>query len=121
MVRFVNAGHAPAYRLAPGTGPRPLLGGRGRPVGIREGSAYQAAEERLRPGESLFLFTDGITEALDPAGELFGEARLEAALGGLAAATPRAVVEGVLDAVRAFAGAAPQSDDIAALALRLES
>jgi sigma-B regulation protein RsbU (phosphoserine phosphatase) len=120
-LRFTNAGHPPPYRLAPGTGPQPLTGGRGKPLGIRETFVYRAATARLGPGEGLFLFTDGITEALDAGGDLFGEPRLEAALGALSGAPPRAMVDGVLDAVRTFAGATPQSDDIAALALVLRS
>jgi sigma-B regulation protein RsbU (phosphoserine phosphatase) len=116
-LRFTNAGHPPPYRLTPGAGPGPLAGGRGKPLGIRETFTYSSVTVRLGPGEGLFLFTDGITEAMDPAGDLFGEPRLEAVLGPLSVAPPRTVVEGVLAAVRAFEGAAPQSDDIAALAL----
>jgi sigma-B regulation protein RsbU (phosphoserine phosphatase) len=119
VLRFVSAGHAPPYRLRPGQAPVALAGGRGKPVGVRESATYAAATVGLASGEGLFLFTDGITEALDPAGDLFGEPRLEAALHALSAAPARAVVEGVLDAVRAFAAGAPQADDIAALALRL--
>ena len=55
---------------------------------------------------------------MDPAGALYSEERLEAALAALTASAPRAVVEGMLDEVRRFAAGAPQSDDIAALALR---
>jgi sigma-B regulation protein RsbU (phosphoserine phosphatase) len=114
---FINAGHPPPYRLRSGAEPSPLAGGRGKPLGIRDTFSYSSATIRLEPGEGLFLCTDGITEAMDAAGELFGEPRLEAVLRPLSGAPPRAIVEGVLDAVGAFAGATPQSDDIAALAL----
>jgi sigma-B regulation protein RsbU (phosphoserine phosphatase) len=118
-LRFTNAGHPPPYRLTPDGAPEPLARGRGKPLGIRETFTYSSATVRLEPGEGLFLFTDGITEATDAAGDLFGEPRLEAVLGPLAAASPRTVVESVLAAVRAFEGVAPQSDDIAAIALVL--
>lgn len=53
-------------------------------------------------------------------GTLFGDARVEAALGGLAGATAEAVVTTVIDAARKFAGPTPQADDIAAMAIRFE-
>ncbi|HSE94891.1 MAG TPA: SpoIIE family protein phosphatase, partial [Methylomirabilota bacterium] len=91
-LRFTNAGHPPPYRLARDTEPGPLTGGRGKPLGIRETFVYPAATVRLGSGEGLFLFTDGITEAMDTAGDFFGEPRLEAVLGPLSGASPRVVV-----------------------------
>ena len=113
-----NAGHAAPYLLSARAGVSALAGARGKPLGIRATLTWESTTAALAPGDGLFLFTDGITEAMDPAGELFSEERLEAALAALAAAAPRAVVEGVLDEVRRFAAGAPQSDDIAAMALR---
>ena len=114
---FSNAGHPPPYHLRPTAEPSPLIGGRGKPLGIRETFSYTSATVRLGPREGLFLFTDGITEATDAADELFGETRLEAVLRPLSGASPRAIVDGVLEAVARFEGATPQSDDIATLAL----
>jgi sigma-B regulation protein RsbU (phosphoserine phosphatase) len=88
-------------------------------LGIRPTFAYETGEQRLAPEACLFLFTDGITEAMDATGELFGEERLEAALRSLAGEPAGAMVREVIGAVRAFAGSAPQADDIAAMALRL--
>jgi sigma-B regulation protein RsbU (phosphoserine phosphatase) len=73
---------------------------------------------KLAPAESLFIFTDGITEAINEAGELLGEERLMASLRSGAHAGPRGLVSRVLEDVRTFAGAAAPSDDIAALACR---
>jgi len=115
---FCNAGHTAPYVLSPRDGVVALVGARGKPLGIRPALTWESSTAALAPGDGLFLFTDGITEAMDPAGELFSEERLEAALAGLAGSTSQAVVEGVLDAVRQFAAGAPQSDDIAAMALR---
>ena len=67
---------------------------------------------------TLFLFTDGITEAMDESGELFGEERLAASLRSSSGSAPRDLVEAILKDVREFAGAAAPSDDIAALACR---
>jgi sigma-B regulation protein RsbU (phosphoserine phosphatase) len=117
-VEYCNAGHNLPCRVGPVRGVAPLEGARGKPIGIRDSFRYRAATERLVPGESLFLFTDGITEAMNLSGDLFGEERLMAALSACAAQPARALIASVLGAVRAFAGAAAPSDDIAALACR---
>jgi sigma-B regulation protein RsbU (phosphoserine phosphatase) len=116
---FCTAGHNPPYVVSRAEGVAALRGPRGIPLGIRPTFAYQTRELRLAPDARLFLFTDGITEAMDATGELFGEERLEAALRPLAGEPAGAMVREVVRAVRAFAGAAPQADDIAAMALRL--
>jgi sigma-B regulation protein RsbU (phosphoserine phosphatase) len=85
---------------------------------------YRSAVHVLADGDLLFAFTDGITEAADAAGQLFGEERLAAVLLQAqaqmevgAGAPVRELVDKVIVAVRQFAGNAPQADDIAALAL----
>jgi sigma-B regulation protein RsbU (phosphoserine phosphatase) len=118
-LRFCNAGHPVPYIVSSRDGVLPVNGSRGRPAGIRTTFRYESATCMLAPGDSLFVFTDGITEAMDTGGALYGEQRLESALGSLAGQAPRALVDGVLAAVRSFAGAAPPSDDIAAMTLRL--
>jgi phosphoserine phosphatase RsbU/P len=115
---FCNAGHGAPYVTTPDGHVSPLAGVRCKPLGIRPSFAYETTSYALRPGDGLFVFTDGITEAMDAAGELFSEERLEAALAENAAASPRVLVDAVLARVREFAAGAPPSDDIAALALR---
>jgi phosphoserine phosphatase RsbU/P len=114
---FVNAGHTVPYVVAPGR-VVPLPGPRAKPVGIRPGLPYASTTAKLAPNDSLFLCTDGITESMNEAGAMFSEERLERVLESAAGHTPRAIVDAVLRAVREFGAAAPQSDDIAALALR---
>jgi serine phosphatase RsbU (regulator of sigma subunit) len=82
------------------------------------GQAYASETLELAPGDTLVVSTDGVSEAHDPAGALFGEERLHACFAGGAAATAAASVERLMKAVRAFAAGAPQSDDITILALR---
>jgi sigma-B regulation protein RsbU (phosphoserine phosphatase) len=117
-VEYCNAGHNAPYAVAPPGSVVPLESARGKPVGIRDDVRYESAAVKLAPAESLFIFTDGITEALNESGELFGEARLLASLRSGAAAGPRGLVSRVLEDVRVLAGAAAPSDDIAALACR---
>ena len=78
-LRYCNAGHNPPYLLRAGGG-RSSLKATGIPLGIEEEAGYSCTEIVLAPGDMLFLFSDGITEAFDAAGNEFGTARLEAAL-----------------------------------------
>ena len=114
-LRYCNAGHNPPYLLR-ADGGRDTLRGTGIPFGIDAEMPCQIAETALRPGDTLFVYSDGITEAFDAKGVEFGTARLEAALearrGGAAQ-----IVGGVLDATAAFAAGTDQSDDITCLAL----
>jgi sigma-B regulation protein RsbU (phosphoserine phosphatase) len=117
-LRFCNAGHTVPYLLGAAGDVVPLDGGRAKPVGIRPTVAYQAATTKLPPGDCLLLYTDGITESMDAGGELFSQERLEETLQSLAGRSPRAIVEAVMTTVREFGGTAPQSDDIAVMAIR---
>ena len=120
-LRFCNAGHPPPFVLRPdGAVDRLDAGAVQPPLGIDDTLAYTIVEHALAPGDTLFVYTDGVTDATDGEGTLFGDDRLEHELHGLAgmAATAEVTVGTVLDAVRKFAGAAAAADDIAALALR---
>jgi sigma-B regulation protein RsbU (phosphoserine phosphatase) len=78
---------------------------------------YRTGETLLAPGDALFLFSDGITEAFNPAGEEFGTERLQAALETARGEHAAEFVRRVLKATVEFAAGAEQSDDITALAL----
>jgi phosphoserine phosphatase RsbU/P len=82
---------------------------------------YRIEEIALRRGDALFLFTDGLTEALDAKGEEFGIDRLETALAGARQLTASQLVGKVLAEVTAFAKGAEQFDDITCLTLRMPS
>ncbi|HLI21807.1 MAG TPA: SpoIIE family protein phosphatase [Stellaceae bacterium] len=120
LVLFCNAGHDPAYRLGAG-GIAPAVGPQGIALGVNPAWKYETGELRLAPGEALYLFTDGITEAMAPDDALFGKERLEERLRGLTDAPLARMIGETVRAVRDFAATCPQSDDITALALRLVS
>jgi phosphoserine phosphatase RsbU/P len=115
-LRYGNAGHNPPYLLRAAGGSERLAAS-GIPFGIDPDMSCQIEECRLCPGDRLFLFSDGITEAFDPQGEEFGAARLEAALAAAGGGSAADIVGGVLAATAAFAAGAEQSDDITCLAL----
>ena len=119
--RYCNGGHNPP-RLIRGDSRVETLPTTGNVVlGVFPGHDYVDAEVRLAPGDALFLYTDGITEAQNARNEEFGEERLDEKLSSLDQATAREVVDGVVDAVHLFAEDTPQSDDITCIALRFNA
>jgi sigma-B regulation protein RsbU (phosphoserine phosphatase) len=82
-----------------------------------EGFTYTDGTLTLDSGDHLFLYTDGVTEAMDAAGEQFTEERVEKVLGGLAEPDARRIIEEIVSAVDRFAGETPQADDITCLTI----
>lgn len=115
---WASGGHLPPVLLPAAGAPALLPGPAGTIVGIDEGLRFPSGRRSLEPGDGLVVYTDGVTEAMSPAGACWGEERL---LGHLAAAKrddAGELLRGVRRAVQAWAAGAPQSDDIALLALR---
>jgi serine phosphatase RsbU (regulator of sigma subunit) len=119
-VAFTNAGHNLPYQLGAGGSVGAVAGAHGIALGIVEDYPYQTGRLRLEPGEGLYLYTDGVTEALSDGAEQFSAARLEAYLASVACEAPARVVDGTFEQLQAFVGAAQPSDDIAVLALRYQ-
>jgi serine phosphatase RsbU (regulator of sigma subunit) len=113
---YCNAGHNAPYLLK-AKGGRQELPSDDIAVGILEGRVYREQSVTIAPGDRLFLFTDGITEAFSPKQELYGEERLEALLDAMPTAGPEELVGKVVAEVDRFADGADQSDDITCLAL----
>jgi phosphoserine phosphatase RsbU/P len=113
---YCNCGHNPPQVLR-GDGGSEGLPLTGLPLGVLEEADYATRTVDLAPGDRLFLYTDGVTEANDAEGGEFGEARLSAALDALRDAAPSDMVDGIVRRVDAFAAGAPQADDITCLAL----
>jgi sigma-B regulation protein RsbU (phosphoserine phosphatase) len=90
----------------------------GLPLGIDGEYAYGETSARLKPGDVLVLYTDGVVEAVNPANEPFGFERLFQLLTESCVRRPRTLTRQIVRAVRSFSGATPQSDDITLLVLR---
>jgi len=114
---FSNAGHNPPARIAPDGTVSWLPLPRGLFLGIMEDSVYRTGAVTLAPGERLFAFTDGVTEAQNTAQELYGSDRLQAVLVRSASLEPEALDAAVMQAVTEYAGEAEQADDITVLTL----
>ena len=91
----------------------------GTALGFESGLSFQRSELILSPGDTLVLYTDGVSEAFNPEDECYGNDRLLADLAGFAGQSAAAVTAGLLGKVRDFANGAPQSDDIAILSLKV--
>ncbi|MBI3919203.1 MAG: SpoIIE family protein phosphatase [Betaproteobacteria bacterium] len=118
MLSFCNAGHNLPYLLSAANGVSILDGARGKALGIRPTFTYRTESLKLEHGDGLFVYTDGITEALNTAGEMFEDERLKDALASLSGASAREIVATVMERVQTFAADADQADDIAAMGLR---
>lgn len=115
---YANAGHNPPVIVC-GDGTMERLGEKPSPaLGARAGVRYQSFSRRLKAGDLLALYTDGVTEAMNPAGELYGDGRLLSFLQQKCRRNARGVLEALAQDVRAHAAGAPQSDDITALVVR---
>jgi len=117
---YGNAGHWPPLVLRDrGAGGMERLDATGGALGMLEGRTWRQDTVHLDPGDLLLAYTDGITEAEDEGQGLYGEARLRALVHAQMAAVAsrpdaaRALQAAILADVQAFAGAAPQADDLA--------
>ena len=86
-------------------------------LGGMEFSKYKDYELTMAPGDKIFVYTDGVPEANDPNGELYGMTRLEAALNRIAGEGPEAILQGIRKDVDSFADGAKQFDDLTMLGL----
>jgi sigma-B regulation protein RsbU (phosphoserine phosphatase) len=119
-IRFCNAGHEPLLLLRHGAVTTLDVGG--LVLGLDEEAAYECGEVAIEPGDLLLLVTDGLTEAMDYRGNVYGRDRLQSSIklhGALAPDMPvDLVAKQVLWDVRRFAGLAPQTDDMTVVAIR---
>jgi len=117
---YVNAGHNPPFLLAAAGAVR-RLGSNGMALGVMAGAAFAEETVGLLPGDHLFVYTDGLTEAANASDEEFGEARLLAALESRRAASGQRVTDDVIAEVLVFCGEARPRDDMTVLSLRREA
>ena len=113
---YVNAAHCPPI-IVRVSGELSTLEATGMPVGLMEAAEFGVAEQRLAPGDKVVIYTDGVTEAQNAAGEFFGKKRLREIVTAHAAASCQAVHDAIQEAVTEFTEGAPQSDDITLVVL----
>ncbi|MBF0318268.1 MAG: SpoIIE family protein phosphatase [Nitrospirae bacterium] len=114
---YGNAGHNPPYIINGSGEVKAFEPADSPPLGIMEDIEYQSGELTFSRGDTIFLFTDGVTEAMDIADQLFDEGRLEAVLSENRGKASKAIVENVVSRLLEFTTSAVQSDDITILCL----
>jgi serine phosphatase RsbU (regulator of sigma subunit) len=119
VLEYSNAGHENPYVVGEGRSPKQLPSVGGPPLCVIDDFHYEPERYQLAPGDALCLMTDGVVEAMNPAGALYGRARLEAVLAGMEkAATPLTMIETIRADVARFTAGAEPADDLALLVVR---
>jgi serine phosphatase RsbU (regulator of sigma subunit) len=116
---YVNAAHCPPLTIRAG-GAMEALDATAMPVGLMEGAGFPMAEARLQPGDKLAIYTDGVTEAQNLAGEFFGKRRLKDIVAAHAERSCAALHDAIQEGVAAFTQGAPQADDITVLVVEYQ-
>ncbi len=117
-VTYTNAGHNPPYIMKANGSVQPLPMSKDIIAGFLDDFQFTENTLQLEPGDTLLMFTDGVTEAIDPEENEYGVERLQQLLGQLVASDCQKIIDTVKADVKAFAGEAEQSDDITLLALK---
>lgn len=117
LLIYINCGHNPPVLVRRTSGHPVLLNPTGPAVGIQQDSSFLLGYVHLSPGDALFIYTDGVVEARDPAGQQFGMSRLCEVV-QRPAATAAALIDNVTACLDEFVGLADQFDDITMFALR---
>ena len=118
LVDFTNAGHNPPYILHADGTVEMVKSDCNLVLGALEGIDFKNASLQLEPGDTLVMYTDGVTEAENKEQAQFENARLETTLAALKGASSRQIVDTVNARVKEFTDGAPQSDDITQLVIR---
>jgi phosphoserine phosphatase RsbU/P len=116
-VQYLNAGHPPPLLLRGGEATELFTEG-SLPLGLVPEAVHSVTQAKLEPGDTLVLFSDGVTEATDPDDELFGVSRLQALLSGQQDLPLDRLQETIVTSLERFSGGASQADDITLLLLR---
>lgn len=117
---YCNAGHNPPYFLGGEVDSVEELTRTGMALGVLEGVDWEQMTLQMAPGDAVVLYTDGITEARDASGSMFGEERLLEVAQKAQGCTAWEIQDALLDEIHGYVGDAPRLDDITLMVLALE-
>lgn len=117
-ILYANAGHNPPVLMRSDSSVQWLEGVSGPVVGVLEDVPYSLSRAQLLPGDALFLYTDGLNEAMDADNQQYGNERMLQTLGSCCTATPETIIATMRSDVGKHAAGYPPSDDITMLCLR---
>jgi sigma-B regulation protein RsbU (phosphoserine phosphatase) len=116
---FVNAGHNPPILYHGDSGTIEELEGTGIALGIMDDAEYEQKEVRMFPGDTMILYTDGVTEAINEREEMFEVERLVNIIKETKNATAQETLERIISSVFQFSGTQPQFDDITLMIIKV--
>lgn len=118
VLRFINAGHNPPIIVGADGTLKARLTATGPALGMLPGMEFQVGQQILEPGDLLFAFTDGVTEARGPHGELFSDKRLETLLEDVSPIGASELLDHLDSVLRQYVAGHGFSDDVTMLAVR---
>jgi sigma-B regulation protein RsbU (phosphoserine phosphatase) len=116
-LEFINAGHPSPILIRSGRAEAPFTEG-SFPVGLVPEAEYVTARVKLEPNDTLVLFSDGVTEAMDPDDDMYGVPRLQEVLTGQQDVPLEQIQKSILESVENFSRGAHQADDLTLLLVR---
>lgn len=119
LLSYASAGHNHPLLFRPGAASCLELDAEGLILGVKKDVVFEEKSIMLRGGDMLLLYTDGITETQNEAGELFGEKRLCEILASSHHMAPEAVIDAIFAKIAAFRGSRPSEDDISIIVMKV--
>jgi phosphoserine phosphatase RsbU/P len=120
-VDFVNCGHPQAIHCCTARGTLELLAGDNMPLGVLEGGVYTQATASFNPGDLFLFYSDGVTEAANATGELYGEERLKSLILANTNLEPADLCSEIRKSVAAFTNSQTVADDLTCLSIKIGS
>jgi sigma-B regulation protein RsbU (phosphoserine phosphatase) len=117
---LVDCGHTGIIHLHSQTGLCEMVHGENLPLGIREGEIFNQISAPFEPGDLLLFYSDGVTEARNASGELFGIDRLLNCVTANSKLDPEAFVDAIRNATLAFSGSSRLTDDLTCVVVKIE-
>ena len=118
VMEYVSAGHEPPYILSSDGSRRALEPTGGLAMGLIQNYTYTSGFTEIQPGETLFTYTDGLTDMVNTDGEIYGRTRLEKTINTLGDTRPEEIVDLVWTNINGFSVGAPAADDMTCLVLQ---
>lgn len=119
-IRWIRAGHDPAIVFDPGKGSFDELTGAGLPLGVFENAEYEESEQDIAAGNIIVIGTDGIWEARNMKGEMFGKERLQDIIRSQTKRPAKEILQEVINAVDHFRSSSEQEDDVTLVIVKIE-
>jgi sigma-B regulation protein RsbU (phosphoserine phosphatase) len=121
IIRWVNAGHDPAFTFDPDAGNFEELAGHSLPLGVSEKAAYQEFQRKIAPGQILLIGTDGIWESQNSEGQMFGKERFRHVISAHARDTAMEILQAVIDELDRFSHPLGNKDDVTLVVVKVKN